>query len=393
MPTGVRGHGRHIIIAWNWLKGGHPCHGARCRRWISGVSLFGLRCRRGEPAGAVPTVRDSSGHRVQVAWPRGWPESLRTVRGVRIRARSRPAGRSRRGCWRCATPIRPGARARSCAAWSGRALPAGISTVHEILRRHGRIIAAAGRRWGAAALREAGAEPALADGLQGLDRARRRQPLPSADHRGRSFALSVCACRPAPIEQRSTVQHVWSRPSAAMACPRPSSSTTARPGATHPAGAGPGSRRLAAQARRRRAPQPALSSAEPRQERTLPSHLRPRCSRSRRFRDLAEVQRAFDRWRDSLQSRPAARGARSAACRPAATGQASRHARPPASHRIRRATRSCAPSPPPRPMSASKGGLESPAGLLRRAPRHPPAHRLTDNTASSSPPTKSQPST
>ena len=40
-PTGVRGHSRHIIIAWNWLQGGRPCRGKRCRSWISDGNLFG----------------------------------------------------------------------------------------------------------------------------------------------------------------------------------------------------------------------------------------------------------------------------------------------------------------------------------------------------------------
>ena len=56
-----------------------------------------------------------------------------------------------------------------CLEREGVASPA-VSTVHEILRRHGRIVPRRGGPPAGLALREAGAEPAVADGLQGLDR-------------------------------------------------------------------------------------------------------------------------------------------------------------------------------------------------------------------------------
>src|SRR3954452_24953656 len=48
---------------------------------------------------------------------------------------------------------------------------------------------AIGRRGGKPALRDAGTEPVVADGLQGLDPARQRSAMPSLDGGGRSFAL------------------------------------------------------------------------------------------------------------------------------------------------------------------------------------------------------------
>src|SRR5262245_32610363 len=65
--------------------------------------------------------------------------------------------------------------------------PPAISTVHEILRRHGRIVDPPASV--AAYQREACTKPALADGFQRLDSAWRWMPLSSVDHSGRPFAL------------------------------------------------------------------------------------------------------------------------------------------------------------------------------------------------------------
>ena len=123
--------------------------------------------------------------------------------------------------------------------------------------------------------------------------------LPSADRDRRSFALSRCASRPAPTSRATPCRAIWRRPSAATACRMPCSSTMAARGAMPRAQRWTQAWRVAAEARRRGAPQPTLSSAEPRQERALPPHAQGRgASRCGRFRDLAEVQRAFDRWRE-----------------------------------------------------------------------------------------------
>ena len=156
---------------------------------------------------------------------------------------------------------------------------------------------AAGRRSGSPALREAGAQSALADGLQGhmpLAGGGRCHPLTVVDDHSR-YDLCLAACAD---ERRSTVQEpsgtdlppLWPaggllrrqrqalgrfvRPALdqVRACGCSSSASTS-------CTAGPTIRRAAA--------------------RTSASIARstPRCSRSARFRDLAEVQRAFDRWR------------------------------------------------------------------------------------------------
>ena len=155
-----------------------------------------------------------------------------------------------------------------CLERDGHGLPA-LSTVHEILRRHGRIV----RRRRSLRPRQRFEKPAPNLLGRWTSRAGWRwawRPLPSADRARRSFALCLClqACA---NEQSSTVQGRLERPSAATGCRRPSSSTTAPRGAILRAALDP-AWRLAAQARRQRSAQPAVSSAEPRQERAVPPH-------------------------------------------------------------------------------------------------------------------------
>ena len=103
-------------------KGGGPCHGKRCRRWISGGSLFAGAAGGGEPARAVPAVRHhpKTGYKWLGRWAAG--EEL-ADRSRRPHAQPAPDAmrRSRRASWRCAMPIRPGARARSRTVSSARA--------------------------------------------------------------------------------------------------------------------------------------------------------------------------------------------------------------------------------------------------------------------------------
>ena len=57
------------------------------------------------------------------------------------------------------------------------------------------------------------------------------------------------------------------------------------------------SRGMAVEAWRRCSAQPAIPSAEPRQERALSPYLKAEVFALERLRDLAAAQRAFDRWR------------------------------------------------------------------------------------------------
>ena len=68
--------------------------------------------------------------------------------------------------------------------------------------------------------------------FKGWVRLSRWRALPSLDRRGRSFALCLFASRPAPMNRADRQRQSGDRSFAAMACRRPSSSTTARPGAT-----------------------------------------------------------------------------------------------------------------------------------------------------------------
>ena len=115
--------------------------------------------------------------------------------------------------------------------------------------------------------------------------ATRCHPLTVIDDHSR-YALCLKACA---NERRHTVQGAsGSRPSAAMACRRPSSSITAHLGAILPGRAGPASACGCSSSASTVLHCQALSPAEPRQERALPSHARRmKCSRMRRFRSLA----------------------------------------------------------------------------------------------------------
>ena len=265
------------------FQGGGPCHGKRCRSWSSDASLFVWRCRRERTGGSCaggsafiprPATSGLSGGRLASA-------SLPIARAGRMRARGAAARRWKRACSPCATPIRPGARARSPAAWSA----TGIEAAGALDRARDPAPARPHRRRRPAALgayqRFEKAAPnllwqmdfkgwvALADG----------DALPSADDHRRSLAL-----RAVPGGLRRPAGRARCRPSGDDVPPlRPArsrcSSTTARPGAM-PRARWTQAWRVALEARRRGAAQPALSSAEPRQERALPPHARrPRCSR------------------------------------------------------------------------------------------------------------------
>lgn len=84
--------------------------------------------------------------------------------------------------------------------------PPALSTVHQILCRHGRIIPPPRRCPGASTLRERSAEPSVADGLQGLGKARqwsaRCYPLTIIDDHSR-YVPCLQSC---PDQQRATVQ-------------------------------------------------------------------------------------------------------------------------------------------------------------------------------------------
>ena len=194
------------------------------------------------------------------------------------------------------------------------------------------------------------------------------------------------AWRPAPTSRRRRCRAAWNGPSAATACRRRSSSTTARPGATLGAALDT-ARRLAAQARHRGAAQPALSSAEPRQERTLPPHAEGRGVGAAALPRSGRGAAAFDLLAHDLQSRPTAPGSRTRMCRPAAIGRARGPCRTTAGREYDQ-TRSSEGSAPPRPTSASRAG----SGRFPRpfAASGSPSGRaeLMDNTASSSAPTQ-----
>jgi transposase InsO family protein len=111
-----------------------------------------------------------------------------------------------------------------------------------------------------------------------------------------------------------------------------------------------------------------------------------------RFRDLAAVQRAFDRWRDiyNLDRPHEALGQHTPASRYRPSRAQCRSSSPRSSTTI---TRSSAPSPPPRPMSASKATSgrcrKRSAANASRSGRSRPMAVMP----SASPPTPSQPST
>ena len=121
-------------------------------------------------------------------------------------------------------------------------------------------------------------------------------------------------------------------------------------------------RRLAAQARHRRDPQQALSSAEPWQERTLPPHAEGRGVRAAAASaTLPRCKRALDGWRTiyNLERPHQALGQDV----PASRYRPSSRAMPARCRSSNMTTaRSSAPSAPPRPTSASRAG----SGTSRR---------------------------
>src|SRR5215475_3401834 len=71
-PTGVRGHDRHIMMAWIRLPGRaiHAVERGVDRGSTARVCSVG-NAGGSEPARAVPSVRDTPGHWLQVAGPLG----------------------------------------------------------------------------------------------------------------------------------------------------------------------------------------------------------------------------------------------------------------------------------------------------------------------------------
>ena len=360
-------------------------------------SLFGLRCRR-ERTGA--SCAGGSGF-IRRPATSGSGAGLAAMGSLRDRSR-RPHSSPARSdaaiealvlAVRDAHPAWGARKIARCLERDGLEPPA-PSTVHAILRRHGRIVPPAGGAAGLAALREAGAEPAVADGLQGLGAARpmamRCHPLTVVDDHSRyRLCLQACAdeqgddgaepsgddlpsLRPAGgdlrRQRRALGRCLGSSAGHGSACGCSSSASTF-------CTAGPIIRRAAA----RTSASTARSKAE--------------VFALRRFRDLAEVQRAFDRWRDVYnferphealdQEVPASRYRPSPRAMPE---------RLPAG-RIRRA-RDRAHRLHHQGLCQLQGPtLESPASFLRRTPGHPAARKPMVDTASSSALTKSPTST
>ena len=374
-PTGVRGHHRHIIAGMDSVR--EAVHALA--RGVGDGSAAGV-CGTGdaggsEPAGALPAVRDPSGHRVQVAWPLG---RRRGAGGSFAASSCQPAAdgrrRSKRGSWRYAMPIRPGARARSRAVSSARACRARrVSTVHEILRRHGRIVAPPGG--GAAQQRFEKAAPNLLwqmdfKGWVALADGSRCHPLTILDDHSR-FDLCLEACA---NEQGGTVRARLERTFCRYGLPEAFFVDNGGPWGCIRGAALDGSERVAAQTRHRGNAQPALSPAEPRQERALPPYAEGRSV----WRSGASAISP----RRSAPSTPGARSTTSIArtrrsirmCRRAAIGRA--HA--PCRIACRRSSTTCGEIV--RDCLDDQGlcqlqrpPVESTAGLPRRTRRHPPA--------------------
>ena len=165
---------RHHRMAWVSSRRGAPCRGRRCRSWISGVSLSDWRGRRGR-TGANSAAGSGS---VRKPATNGWPAlgsgrrrgADRPFRGGHNGVRRAPPMRWKPASSNCVTRIRPGAPARSRVAWSGsRPAAGGLGRCYAVLRRRGRIGTAPGGSVARGAVFErSGAEPVVADGLQGL---------------------------------------------------------------------------------------------------------------------------------------------------------------------------------------------------------------------------------
>lgn len=118
--TGVRGHDRHIIMHGfgGW---GDQIHAMDRGVGDGSTARVCAACNAGrsEPAGALPAVRHSPGHRLQMAQPAGRPiGSSPTDRAVRTRARSGPSTELKSASLQCATLIRHGGLARLPGVWN-----------------------------------------------------------------------------------------------------------------------------------------------------------------------------------------------------------------------------------------------------------------------------------
>ena len=355
--------------------------------------VFGLQCRRGRTgesyAGGLGFTRTPVTSGLAVGNSMG---SSRIVLGVPTRARCGLIGRSRSVLSLCAMPTRPGELARSHAVLNAR----GSNLLQfrpfmRILRRHHRGVPAS-RRCGPPALREACAEPAVADGFQGLEISladgSRCHPLTIVDDHSR-YGLCLEACG---NEQGSTVQGRLQLTFRRYGLPEAFFVDNGGPW-----GDSSGQRwtrlcvwllKLGIAVLHSRPYHPQSRGKNERFHRTLNAEV----LALRRFRDLAEVQRAFDAWRPIYNlERPHQALDQEV---PASRYRPSPRSMRTAFHRWNTtSTKSCARFPSPRTTSGSRVG----AGSCRErsvASASPSGRsQSTVTTASSSAPTRSQPST
>ena len=161
-----------------------------------------------------------------------------------------------------------------------------------------------------------------------------------------------CASGPAPIEQSQTVQQQLTTTFRRYGLPEAFFVDNGSPWGDPSGAIGP-ARRSGCSSSASMSGIPALSSAEPRQERALPSHPEGRSVPHATLSRSAELQRAFDRWRNVYNLRATASGARSDV--PASRYRPSSRAMPDRLPEVEYdSTEMCAASPPPRPMSASR---------------------------------------
>ena len=187
-----------------------------------------------------------------------------------------------------------------------------------------------------------------------------------------------CACRPVLTNKAQTVQQQLTTTFRRYGLPQAFFVDNGSPWGDPSGRALDQARRLATQARCRLCASQALPSAEPRQERAFPSHAEGRGVRTAtlsrsgraaaRLRRLARASTICERPHEALgQEVPASR------YRPSPRAMPDRCPRSNTT-----ATRPCAVSPPPRPISASRAAVEGPGGFLRRTPRHPAARPTAD---------------
>ena len=269
--------------------------------------------------------------------------------------------------------------------------PPALSTVHEIMRRHGRVVAPAGSP--RASQRFERPAPNLLwqmdfKGWVGLGNGMRCHPLTMVDDHSRYVpCLKACA-----DEQGVTVQsHL---------------ETTFRhyglPEALFVDNGGPWGDasqtrwtrlcvwllKLGVAVLHSRPYHPQSRGKNERFHRTLKDEV----FALRRFRDLAEVQRAFDQCARSITSSGHMRHS-SRRYRPAAIGRAFAPCRTACQNWSTTGTTSSVPSPLPRPMSASRGGFGKCRKRFKANAWLSDRWRSTANTASTSAPIRSPAST